>query len=231
MEQIECQKKHKFIPTSVVSFSNIQTNKIILKNDVFEKWEATTAVKGEYIVCNAVNKLKKGSKRIGKETYEEYLDVIMNRDIEKDRWIYNIIDGIAEQENIMYRDDFSISMPTYTWDAKNVERLHILCIPLDKQLRTVRELTKEHIPLLQHMKKTTLEKIEEVYGLKEGSLKIYFHYEPSTYHLHIHFVNIRFKDAGSSVEYSHDLDSVIFNLSLDSDYYRKIKLNRRFVII
>jgi len=228
MEQIEYQKKHKFIPTSVVSFSNIQTNKIILKNDVFEKWEATTAVKGEYIVCNAVNKLKKCSKRIGKETYEEYLDVIMNRDIEKDRWIYNIIDGIAEQENIMYRDDFSITMPTYTWDAKNVERLHILCIPLDKQLRTIRELTKEHIPLLQNMKKTTLEKIEEVYGLKEDSLKIYFHYDPSTYHLHIHFVNIRYKDAGSSVEYSHDLDSVIFNLTLDSDYYKKIKLNRRF---
>ena len=102
---------------------------------------------------------------------------------------------------------------------------------MDKQLRTIRELTKEHIPLLEHMKKTTLEKIEKVYGLKEGSLKIYFHYEPSTYHLHIHFVNISYKDAGSSVEYSHDLDSVIFNLSLDSDYYRKIKLNRRFVIV
>jgi m7GpppX diphosphatase len=175
--------------------------------------------------------LKKSAKQIVKETHEEYLDVIMKRDIEKDKWIYNIIDGLAEQENIMYRDDFSISMPTYTWDAKNVERLHILCIPMDKQLRTIRELTKEHIPLLEHMKKTTLEKIEQVYGLKEGSLKIYFHYEPSTYHLHIHFVNIKYKDAGSSVEYSHDLDSVIFNLSLDSDYYRKIKLNRRFVIV
>jgi m7GpppX diphosphatase len=191
----------------------------------------TTACKCEYAAFNTISKLKKSAKQIVKETHEEYLDVIMKRDIEKDKWIYNIIDGLAEQENIMYRDDFSISMPTYTWDAKNVERLHILCIPMDKQLRTIRELTKEHIPLLEHMKKTTLEKIEQVYGLKEGSLKIYFHYEPSTYHLHIHFVNIKYKDAGSSVEYSHDLDSVIFNLSLDSDYYRKIKLNRRFVIV
>ena len=58
MEQIECQKQHKFIPTNVVSFSNIQPNKLILKNDVFEKWEATTTVKGEYIVCNAISKLK-----------------------------------------------------------------------------------------------------------------------------------------------------------------------------
>ena len=205
MEQIENQKNNKYVPT--------------------------TACNCEYAAFNTISKLKKSAKQIVKETHEEYLDVIMKRDIEKDKWIYNIIDGLAEQENIMYRDDFSISMPTYTWDAKNVERLHILCIPMDKQLRTIRELTKEHIPLLEHMKKTTLEKIEQVYGLKEGSLKIYFHYEPSTYHLHIHFVNIRYKDAGSSVEYSHDLDSVIFNLSLDSDYYRKIKLNRRFVII
>jgi hypothetical protein len=41
------------------------------------KYVQTNAVKGEYIVCNAVNKLKKCSKRIGKETYEEYLDVII----------------------------------------------------------------------------------------------------------------------------------------------------------
>lgn len=98
---------------------------------------------------------------------------------------------------------------------------------MDKRLRTIRELTKEDIPLLEHMKKTTLEKIEAVYGLKEESLKIYFHYDPSTYHIHIHFVNTVYKDAGSSVEYSHELDSVIFNLSIDSDYYRKAKLNRR----
>lgn len=202
-----------------------------IQNQKNNKYVQTNAVKCEYAASNTISKLKKSETQIVKETHEEYLDVIMNRDIEKDRWIYNIIDGISEQENIMYRDDYSITMPTYTWDSKNVERLHILCIPLDKQLRTIRELTKEHIPLLERMKKTSLEKIEEVYGLKEGNLKIYFHYDPSTYHLHIHFVNTRYKDAGSSVEYSHDLDSVIFNLTLDSDYYKKIKLNRRFVIV
>ena len=31
----------------------------------------------------------------------------------------------------------------------------------------------------------------------------------------------------SSVEYSHDLDSVIFNLKMNSNYYKQIKLNRR----
>jgi m7GpppX diphosphatase len=77
------------------------------------------------------------------------------------------------------------------------------------------------------MKRVTLEKIEELYGLKEENLKIFFHYDPSTYHLHIHFINTVYKETNSSVEYSHDIDSVMFNLDLDNYYYKKIRLNRR----
>ena len=81
--------------------------------------------------------------------------------------------------------------------------------------------------MLEYMKKTTLQQIKEIYGLKEENLKIFFHYDPSTYHLHIHFINTENTEAWSSVEYSHDLDTVIFNLTMDSDYYKKIKLNIR----
>ena len=56
---------------------------------------------------------------------------------------------------------------------------------------------------------------------------MFFHYDPSTYHLHIHFINTRYTENWSSVEYSHDLDIVIFNLRMDRDYYKKIRLNRR----
>ena len=59
-------------------------------------------------------------------------------------------------------------------------------------------------------------------------MKIYIHYNPSTYHLHIHFVNNLFHNISSSVEYSHELNNVIFNLELDSDYYKKIVLNKRY---
>ena len=155
------------------------------------------------------------------------MDLIKNRNIEKDRWIYNIIDGISETDKIICRDEKCVIIPSYTWDSKNINKLHILCLPIDTALRTIRELTKDHIPLLEHMKNATLEKIDLIYGLKEENVKMFFHYDPSTYHLHIHFINTLFTDTGSSVEYSHDLDIVIFNLSLDSDYYKKIKLNKR----
>ena len=227
MELIYGITKEKFIPHTVMSFPNVRKVKLLMENDSFSKYEAITEVKGEYIVCNDITKLKKYSKTLVKESYEDYVEFIKNRDYEKDRWIYNIIDGIAEQDKIIYRDTVAIVIPTYTWDSKNIDKLHILCLPTNKNIRTIRDLTLKDVPLLEHMKAITLIMIEKSYGLKEENLKIFFHYEPSTYHLHIHFINTGYTESWSSVEYSHDLDTVIFNLKMDSDYYKKIKLNRR----
>jgi m7GpppX diphosphatase len=217
----------KFIPNTVISFPCIRKIKLLLENDSFAKYEAIAEVKGEYIICNDTSKLRKYSKRIVKESYEEYLDFMTTRDKEKDRWIYNIIDGVAEQDKIIYRDLDIIVIPTYTWDSINIDKLHILCLPTDKNLRTIRDLSLKDVPLLEHMKAVSLEQIQQKYGLKEENLKIFFHYDPSTYHLHIHFINNANVETWSSVEYSHDLDIVIFNLKMDTDYYKKIKLNRR----
>jgi m7GpppX diphosphatase len=184
-------------------------------------------VQEKNIVCNDITKLRKNSKRLVKESYEEYLEFISKRDREKDRWIYNIIDGIAEQDKIIYRDLSVIVIPTYTWDSKNIEKLHILCLPMNTTLRTIRDLSLKDVPLLEYMKSITLFMIEKKYGINEEHLKIFFHYDPSTYHLHIHFINTANTESWSSVEYSHDLDIVIFNLQMDSNYYKKIKLNTR----
>jgi m7GpppX diphosphatase len=227
MELIYGSTKEKFIPNTVMSFPSIRKIKTIMENDSFTKYEAIAEVKGEYIVCNDITKLRQHSKRLVKESYEEYLEFISHRDKEKDRWIYNIIDGIAEQDKIIYRDLSVIVIPTYTWDSTNIEKLHILCLPMNTSLRTIRDLSLKDVPLLEYMKSITLLMIEKKYGINEEHLKIFFHYDPSTYHLHIHFVNTANKESWSSVEYSHDLDSVIFNLQMDSGYYKKIKLNRR----
>lgn len=227
MELIEGSTQYKFIPNKVINFSNIKISDSILENDIFIKYNATTQIQGEYIICKDISKLKKYSNKIIKETYQEYLDFLKIRDIEKDRWIYNIIDEIAEQDKLLYKDTNLVIFPSYTWDSNNLNKLHILCIPTNKNLRTIRDLTFKDLNLLNNMKLKTLQIIEENFNLKEENLKIFFHYDPSTYHLHIHFVNIDHNLANSSVEYSHELDTVIFNLMLDGDYYKKIKLNRR----
>ena len=92
--------------------------------------------------------------------------------------------------------------------------MHILTFPTNKKLRSIRDLTSNDIKMLQHCKFMTLKMIKEKYGFDESEIKIFIHYAPSTYHLHIHFYLTSNISCESSVEYSHDLDTVIFNLKI-----------------
>jgi m7GpppX diphosphatase len=198
-----------------------------MENDIYEKYDATAIVDGELIICKDSSQMKQHVKKLAREDYKMYMQTLENRDPKKDQWIYNIIDGISEQDSVLYRDDKCIIFVNYFWDGKDVDKLQLLCMPTDKSLRTIRTLDVSHLPLLEHMKKSTLDVIREKYGLKEEDIKMYFHYEPSTYHLHIHFVNIVSNQLHSSVEYSHELNSVMFNLKIMSDYYKIALLNIR----
>jgi len=218
---------YQFIPSKVLNFAGITRKTLILKNDIYEKYAATSEISGELIVCHDKTKMANRAKKLARETYAEYMQTIEQRDPTKDAWIYNILDGIAEQDAILRRDAQCIVIPTYTWDTTNADELHVLCLPTDKSLRSIRSLTAEHIPLLEHMKRETTRVIRDTYHIDEHHLKMFFHYDPSTYHLHIHFVNMANSHAGSSVEYSHELHNVMFNLSICSDYYTRAVLNMR----
>ena len=227
MQQTIDNVNYKFIPSNVYNVDKTVKGKKTLENDIYEKYEATAIVDGELIICKDAAKLKQRVKKLVQEDYETYLQTLESRDAKKDIWIYNVIDGISEQEAILYRDDKCIVFINYFWNGKDVDKLQLLCTPTDKSLRTIRSLRLCDIDLLEHMKLVTLRVIREKYGLEQEYIKMYFHYEPSTYHLHIHFVNAASNQAHSSVEYSHELNSVIFNLKMNAYYYKSIKLNIR----
>jgi m7GpppX diphosphatase len=227
MQQTIHNINYKFIPSKVTSFDGIIKVKQTMENDIYEKYEATTEISGELIVCKDVTQMKQRVKKVVQEDYETYLQTLEKRDHKKDIWIYNIIDGISEQEYILYRDDKCIVFINYFWDGKDIDKLQLLCMPIDRKLRCIRSLDTSHVSLLEHMKLVTLQVIREKYDLEEEYIRMYFHYEPSTYHLHIHFVNTASNQLHSSVEYSHELNSVIFNLKMNSYYYRIAKLNIR----
>lgn len=218
---------YQFIPSKVLNFAEIVRNALILQNDIYEKYAATSEISGELIVCHDKTKMANREKKLARETYAEYTQTIERRDPAKDAWIYNILDGLAEQDAILRRDALCVVIPNYTWDTTNTDELHVLCLPTDKSLRSIRSLTAEHIPLLEHMSRETARVIRDTYHIDEHHLKMFFHYDPSTYHLHIHFVNIANSHARSSVEYSHELHNVMFNLSICSDYYTRAVLNIR----
>jgi m7GpppX diphosphatase len=53
---------------------------------------------------------------------------------------------------------------------------------------------------------------------------MYFHYQPSFYHLHVHFTHIDGEWGGQQCHRAHPLDSVIGNLQLYPDYYQRASL-------
>lgn len=54
-----------------------------------------------------------------------------------------------------------------------------------------------------------------------SQLRIYLHYQPSYYHLHVHFTALGYDAPGISAERAHLLEDVIDNLLLDAQYYQK----------
>lgn len=196
-------------------------------NDVFEKCKTRFEVDGEITICKNYKMQDLFCKKVAKETYEQYLESILMRDFRKEQWIYNILDGTAEQDAILHRDDQMLVIPDYKWDGKDKKKMHILTLPYDRTLRTIRDLNGSHVGLLEHCKTKTLEVIKATYGFDSDSIKMYIHYAPTTYHLHIHFVLVWNTESNSSVEYSHELSTVIFNLQVKSDYYQSIIMNKR----
>lgn len=65
------------------------------------------------------------------------------------------------------------------------------------------------------------EAIVKRFGVPGSQLRIYLHYQPSYYHLHVHFTALGYDAPGTSVERAHLLADVIDNLVLDSSYYQK----------
>lgn len=218
----------KFIYKTIVE-ENIIDKTLLWSNDIYEKYNATVSLNGELIVCVNPEKRKVLSKKLVKETYHEYLEYISKHNFEKEKWIYNIINGEAEQDSVLFKDSEQqlVIIPSYTWDQTNKNKLHILGIHTNLEKRCLRDLTLEDISWLKNALKVGAKTILEKYGLTKDKIKTFIHYEPSSYQLHIHFMNTEYVEGNSSCEYSHEVNSVIFNLQLDGDYYKKIKLLKR----
>ena len=65
------------------------------------------------------------------------------------------------------------------------------------------------------------EAIERRYGVKGCNVRVYFHYAPSYYHLHVHFTHLNYETPGAVVGKAHLLTDVIDNLRIMSDFYQR----------
>ncbi|XP_016987739.2 m7GpppX diphosphatase [Drosophila rhopaloa] len=143
-------------------------------------------------------------------------------------WVYNILDHKQEKERIVFEDEDPetgfILLPDLKWDGRNVENLYLLGIVHKHDIKSLRDLNGSHLDLLRNLRQSSKDAISKRYGLNPNQLRMYFHYQPSFYHLHVHINPVKNDAPGIWCEKSHMLDTVINNLELLPDYYQRATL-------
>lgn len=134
-------------------------------------------------------------------------------------WVWNIIEGRTEQEDVILRDhggrgddgEGFLMLPDLNWDRKTMSSLHLLALVERRDIWSLRDLRKSHVVWLKHMREKVLKATVKLYPeLDEDMLKLYVHCEssvclsmsvtrrllkdlldqPTYYHFHIHIVNV-----------------------------------------
>jgi m7GpppX diphosphatase len=112
-------------------------------------------------------------------------------------WIFNILDGRTEQENVLFRssesdpnDDYLL-LPDLNWDRSTIGSLHLLALVQRRDIWSVRDLRKSLAPWLRRLHSTLASTVTKLYpGVERDMLKFYIHYQPTYYHFHIHIVHV-----------------------------------------
>ncbi|ODV89142.1 hypothetical protein CANCADRAFT_58177 [Tortispora caseinolytica NRRL Y-17796] len=120
-------------------------------------------------------------------------------------WVYNILDGKAEQDAVVYRDEEVVGnrhgfvlMKDMKWDGSTLSTLYLVVIANDRDIWSVRDLRKSDANWLESIIEKCTEAVEKKYGLAADKLRFYVHYQPTYYHFHIHVTHAEYAIPGST---------------------------------
>eukprot|EP00455_Lapot_gusevi_P047296 TRINITY_DN6370_c0_g1_i4.p1 TRINITY_DN6370_c0_g1~~TRINITY_DN6370_c0_g1_i4.p1 ORF type:complete len:172 (-),score=48.78 TRINITY_DN6370_c0_g1_i4:90-605(-) len=117
-----------------------------------------------------------------------------------------------------------VLLPDPDTNDGNINSLHCLALSMARDLGSVRDLTAAHLPLLRNIQQKGLETIQQKYGLSAAAVRVYVHYPPSYYHLHVHFSHNSVIDESVVAGRAILLNDVIDMLEIDSGIFQKRKL-------
>jgi m7GpppX diphosphatase len=146
------------------------------------------------------------------------------------KWVENILNGISEQDRLLYRSDDPtngfILLPDCKWDQTSLTSLYLLAILSRRNVRSLRDLTAEHLPVLKEIRRIVHQVVSDSYKLDPRKLRMYVHYLPTYYYLHVHIVHVDLEASGCAVGAAHLLDDIIDNIEhISSDYYQRRTLH------
>ncbi|XP_074972233.1 m7GpppX diphosphatase [Phalacrocorax aristotelis] len=167
-----------------------------------------------------------------RETWEDYKNITLpfiQSQSFSIQWVYNILEKKAEADRIIHENpdpcNGFVLVPDFKWNQNQLDDLYLIALVHRREVKSLRDLTAEHLPLLRNILQEGKEAIAKRFGVPGSQLRIYLHYRPSYYHLHVHFTALGYDAPGSSVERAHLLADVIDNLAMDSMYYQKRALS------
>ena len=176
--------------------------------------------------------------------YEDHVRPYIAKQREGGRldWVFNILEGRKEQNDIIYRDpgqggakdEAFLLAPDLNWDRKTLTSLHLLALVERRDLWSLRDLNKSHIVWLKHMRKKVVEATVRKYPeIDHDQLKLYMHCktlpsshrcflrlrltllpdQPTFYHLHIHVVHVMLEPTGTqAIGKAFGLENIISQL-------------------
>ncbi|KIW60658.1 hypothetical protein PV05_00858 [Exophiala xenobiotica] len=137
-------------------------------------------------------------------------------------WVFNILEGRTEQEDVIARCDWGshsnsgfLLLPDLNWDRKTVQGMHLLALVQRRDIWSLRDLKKKHVPWLKAVRDQIVTAATKVFPgeIEADEVKCYIHYQPTYYHFHIHAVHVML-EAGTtqSVGKAFGLGNIISQL-------------------
>ncbi|XP_075999518.1 m7GpppX diphosphatase-like [Genypterus blacodes] len=238
-EAVVILEKTPFRENTVVEMLTGSRLKLEMKNDIYTTYRLQPPPHLNEIkttlMCPATTKhVKKYERRVSfpvEETGEDYQSITLPYIQTTSLSLQKILKKKSEAERIIYEHTDPkigfILLPDLKWDQKQLDDLHLVAIVHKRGIKSLRDLTAEHLPLLQNINRRGKKAILQRYGLPANKLSVYLHYQPSNNHLHVHFTAVDYEVPGCGLERAHLLADVIQNLQLDHKYYKSRTLSFR----
>lgn len=180
-----------------------------------------------------ISKYTKQTRRLVSESPKTYTSIVEPWIMEcakgRLKWVENILDGTSEQDRLIYSSSDPMNgfmlLPDSKWDQASMSSLYLLALGLRKDVRSLRDLTGEHLPLLRNIRDSTKSVLERRFGVDPRMVRMYVHYPPTYYYFHVHIVHVDLETPGCSVGVAHLLDDIVDNIELKDDYYQQRTLH------
>lgn len=213
---------------------------VILTNDIYSTYRAYPTSPRLHLAAAMVSpctdehiaKARASSAHVVCETAELYarvtLPYITSIPPERLAWVRNILDRRQEADTIIFDDcdpqtGFMLQ-PTLHWNRVAVKELRVVGIAHRSDIRSLRDLRAEHLPLLEAMRERGVAALCLAFGLAPDAIQCFIHYLPSYFHFHVHYVHAANDAASSRIGHAVPLESAIDCLRLVPDFYARCTL-------